>query len=85
MELVTKEIEATLPPIYSQENVSDPIAVVKFFDPCGTYTFYVLEGRREPDGDLLLFGFCVSPFGPDSDEWGTCRSASWKVFVDHSD
>jgi len=33
-------------------------------------TFHVLEGRREPDGDLLLFGFCVSPLGPDCDELG---------------
>jgi hypothetical protein len=40
------------------------------FDPCGRYTFYVLEGRREPDGDLLLFGFCRSALGPDCDELG---------------
>jgi hypothetical protein len=26
MELIPKEIEATLPPLYSQENVSDPVA-----------------------------------------------------------
>ncbi len=39
MELITKEIKATLPPLYSQENVPDPVAVVKLFDPCGRYTF----------------------------------------------
>jgi hypothetical protein len=70
MKPITKEIEATLPPLYSQENVSDPVAVVKLFDPCGRYTFYVLEGSREPDGDLLLFGFCRSALGPDCDELG---------------
>jgi hypothetical protein len=70
MKLVPKEIEATLPPLYSQENVPDPVAVVKFFDPCGRYTLYVLEGSRQPDGDLLFFGFCVSPLGPDCDELG---------------
>jgi Protein of unknown function (DUF2958) len=70
MELITKEVEAILPPLYSQENAADPVAVIKFFDPCGRYTFFVLEGRREPDGDLLLFGFCVSPLGPDCDELG---------------
>jgi hypothetical protein len=32
MELIPKDIEATLPPLYSQENVPDPVAVVKFFD-----------------------------------------------------
>jgi hypothetical protein len=70
MELVPEEIEAILPPLYSQENVADPIAVVKFFDPCGRYTFYVLEARREAGGDFLLFGFCRSPLGPDCDELG---------------
>ena len=47
-----------------------PVAVIKFFDPCGRYTFFVLEARRELDGDLLLVGFCVSPLGPDCDELG---------------
>ena len=70
MELVPKEIDATLPPLYSQENVPNPVAVLKLFDPCGRYTFFVLEGRREPDGDLLFFGFCRSPLGPDCDELG---------------
>jgi len=70
MKLIPKEIEATLPPLYSQENVADPVAVIKLFHPCGRYTLYVLEGSREPDGDLLFFGFCVSPLGPDGDKFG---------------
>jgi hypothetical protein len=70
MNLIPKEIEAILPKLYSQENVPDPVAVLKFFDPCGRYTLYVLEGSRQQDGDLLLFGFCVSPLGPDCDELG---------------
>jgi hypothetical protein len=70
MELVPKDIESILPPLYSQENVPDPVAVIKFFDPCGRFTFFVLEGQREPDGDLRLFGFCGSPLGPDLDELG---------------
>lgn len=70
MKLGPKEIEAILPPLYSQGYVPDPIAVIKLFDPCGRFTFYVLEGRREPDGDLLFFEFYVSPLGPDCDELG---------------
>src|SRR6266540_6824875 len=70
MKLIPKEIEATLPPLYSQENVADPVAVIKLFHPCGRYTLYVLEGSREPDDDLLFFGFCVSPLGSDCDELG---------------
>lgn len=70
MELIPKEIEAIIPLLYSQETVPDPVAVIKLFGPCGRYTLYVLEGSRHPDGDLLLFGFCVSPLGPDCDELG---------------
>lgn len=70
MELITKEIEAKIPALYSQENVADPVAMAKLFDPCGRSTFFVLEARREPDGDLLLFGFCRSPLGPVADEFG---------------
>jgi len=70
MKLIPKEIEAILPPLYSQENVSDPVALVKLFDPCGRCTFYVVEAARQPDGDLLLFGFCRSALGPDCDELG---------------
>ena len=39
MKLIPKEIEATLPHLYSQENVPGPVAVVRLFDPCGPYTF----------------------------------------------
>ena len=70
MNLITKEIEALLPPLYSQENVSDPVAVLKIFDPCGRCTFFILEGSRQPDGDLIFFGFCRSAFGPELDELG---------------
>ena len=70
MELIPKEIETILPPLYSQENVADPVAIVKLFHPCGGCTFYVLEAGRQPDGDLRLFGYCRSALGPDCDELG---------------
>jgi hypothetical protein len=70
MELIPKEIEATIPDLFSTESVPHPLAVIKLFDPCSRYTFFVLEARREPDGDLRLFGFCRSPLGPDGDEFG---------------
>jgi hypothetical protein len=41
--------------------------VLKLFDPCGRFTFYVTDIAE--DGDTL-FGFTVSPLGPDCDEWG---------------
>ncbi len=70
MELIPKELEAVLPPLYAQEPVDDPIAFIKLFDPCSRYTLFVLEAQREPDGDLRLFGFCRSPLGPADDKFG---------------
>ena len=71
MKLMTKELEKTIPPLYSTEAVAvaKKVAVAKFFDPSGRYAFYVVEGKRE-NGDFTLFGYCRSPLGPDCDEWG---------------
>lgn len=71
MKLLTKALLASLPPLYSTENVEaeDKVAVVKFFDPAGRYTFYVTEGGPDND-DVRLFGYVVSPLGPGCDEWG---------------
>lgn len=43
MKLLTKEIERSIPPLYSQEDVADPMVVVKFFDACGSWTWFVTE------------------------------------------
>jgi hypothetical protein len=50
--LLTKEVLATLPPLYSQENVADPIACVKFFTPWTNWTWYATEF----DGTDTFFG-----------------------------
>ncbi|MBV6342998.1 DUF2958 domain-containing protein [Candidatus Magnetobacterium casensis] len=52
MKLLTKDILKKLPPLYSQENVEDPIAYVKFFTPDSNWTWYALEY----DGKDLFFG-----------------------------
>lgn len=83
MKLLTKELEARLPPLYSTEAVpaGEKVAVAKFFFPAGRATWYVVESGRDPetvpravdlDGheDVLFFGFVVSPLGKDCDEWG---------------
>jgi len=57
MKLLSKEIEKKLPALYSQEEVEDPMVVVKFFDPCGSGTWYITEGERQ-DEEFLLFGLC---------------------------
>ena len=46
--------------------------VVKYFDCMGRYTFYAFDAQAHGDsGDLSMFGYCVSPHGPDCDEWGS--------------
>ena len=56
MKLLTKEIEKKLPALYETENVpmADKKLVVKFFDPCGSWTWYGVE--YDPDQEMF-FGF----------------------------
>jgi hypothetical protein len=66
---LTKANRDALPPLYTNESLDDAnnaVAYVKIFHPNSRYTFYVTEF----DGDDTLFGYCVSPLGPDCDEWG---------------
>ena len=67
MKLMTKEVAKTIPALYSQEKVADPIVYAKFFDPTGRGTWLVTE--LDSDGDTC-FGFVISPLGPDCDELG---------------
>jgi len=50
--LLTKEVLAKLPPLYSQESVADPLAQVKFFTPWSNWTWYATEF----DGQDTFFG-----------------------------
>jgi hypothetical protein len=43
MLMLTKENLAALPPLGSQADNPDPVAHVKFFDPCGSWTWYATE------------------------------------------
>ncbi len=66
--LVTKEIEAALPPLYSTEETptDDKRVIVKFFSPYSQWTWFAVEGERQEDGDILFFGL-VHGF---ENEWG---------------
>ena len=52
MRLLTQADRKRLPPLYTTENDRDPIAQVKFFDPCGSWSWYATEF----DGEDLFFG-----------------------------
>jgi len=53
--LLTAEIKARMPKLYSQEKVKDPIVQVKFFSPWSNWEWYATEGE-EQNGDYLMFG-----------------------------
>jgi hypothetical protein len=65
--LLTPELRASLPPLYSQETLGlEAIALVKFFTPWANWTWYASEGSPvdengyydtdEPKVDYLFFG-----------------------------
>ncbi len=69
MKLLTEEIRQKLPPLYSQENETDPMVYCKFFDPVGSWYWYATEGSPVDENgyfdtdkekvDFLFFGFVV--------------------------
>ena len=59
MELLPQDLKKQIPALYSQENTKDPIIYCKFFDPTGSWTWYVTEGEEQENGDFLFFGLVV--------------------------
>ncbi len=48
MKLLTKEILKKVPPLYAQEKKgNDAIVYAKFFDPCGSWTWFMTEYNPE--------------------------------------
>jgi len=66
VELLTAEIRKALPKLYANENVADPIVIVKFFNPGGAGTWLATEF----DGDDTFFGWVTLGMGPGCDELG---------------
>ena len=69
MQLLTEEIKRKLPKLGATDGngkLQDKIAVVKFFNPAGSWTWYAIEGEEQDTGDFLFFGW-VDGFEP---EWG---------------
>ena len=65
MQLLTAELRAQLPPLYSQEKNKDPIVHLKIFCPWSNWTWFVTEGEPDED-DFRFFGY-VCGF---DEEWG---------------
>ncbi len=67
MQLLTAELRASIPELYSQEHIrlDERIVHAKFFFPAGNWTWFVTEGEEE-DGDFRMFGFVIGF----EEEWG---------------
>ena len=64
-EIFPSELRKAVPPLHSQEGVSDPIVYLKFGTVDSSWIWYVTEGSPEGD-DFIFFGFVI---GLDN-EWG---------------
>ena len=67
MQLLTDELRAQIPKLYSQEHIKmeEKQVYAKFFFPAGNFTWFVIEGEDEGD-DFLFFGYVI---GSEA-EWG---------------
>ena len=63
--LITKELEKRFKEVGDQSNESNPIVIVKLFNPCGAGTWYLTEYDPET---RIAFGYVT---GLAEDEWGS--------------
>lgn len=70
MKLMTNEIMAALPALYSTKEIAlnDKIIQVKYF--LMNMTWYAVEAETREDGDILFFGYVKNESNPDFSEWG---------------
>ncbi|MFC6441064.1 DUF2958 domain-containing protein [Bowmanella sp. JS7-9] len=57
MKLLTQAIIKQLPALRSTDGSGDRPIICKFFTPWTNWTWYVLEGEQQPDGDWHLYCF----------------------------
>tara|TARA_Y100000310_G_scaffold56232_1_gene51621 strand:+ start:38313 stop:38630 length:318 start_codon:yes stop_codon:yes gene_type:complete len=60
MKLLTQEIRKSIPKLYAQDGKGqDAVIHAKFFDPCGSWTWFATEGEPllDDDGNEIDFKF----------------------------
>jgi hypothetical protein len=67
MELLTQEIKKILPKLYSQEEVEDPVCMLKYFTPDSSFTWFILEGSETENGDWMFFAKVTSHLCPEGE------------------
>lgn len=67
MKLLTEEIKKQLPALYSQDAVADPRVIFKLYTPDSSFTWFIIEGSQQPDGDWMFFAKVTSHLCPDGE------------------
>lgn len=65
MKLITKKLEERFKEVGDQSESIDPVFVAKFFNPCGSETWYATEYDPERN---ICFGYVTGMY---VDEWGS--------------
>jgi hypothetical protein len=65
MKLITKTLMNRFNEVGEQNITENPIVIAKFFNPCGSGTWYATEYNPETN---ICFGYVKGPFG---DQWNT--------------
>ena len=81
MKLLTKELKKKLPPLYSQEEVEDPMVIVKFSHPRSQWTWYAYEASAQ----WLVGEDVVDRALSDPDESGEYQDTKFFGLVDGFD
>ena len=67
MQLLNKTLLARFEAVGSQEDTKDPIVIAKFFDPCGSATWFA---TAYDVAERMFFGFASIFRDPSMDEYG---------------
>ena len=59
MELLPEYLKKDLPPLYSTKDQKEPMAVIKYFTPDANWTWYIIEGEEQENGDWLFFAYVI--------------------------
>jgi len=72
MKLITAPVKKAFDntPLYSKDGQGKDAKVLAKFFGGGRFTYLVTEAEAHDDEEYLFFGYCVSPLGPDCDEFG---------------
>lgn len=70
MRTLNKEVAERMPKLYSTDGQKQREVQVVFKHISSRWTWLIVEGEQQEDGDWLLYGYVYSGLGEDCDEWG---------------